>query len=356
MDRAKMEGGIRLFLEGDQASGPMGVKSIVSWLNARGHRTRKGAKWGVGPLHTLLSNPLYAGQLRFNRFEARTGRKKAEAELVTAEAPAIIEPRMFDRVQALLQERNPRVTPPRVVTGPILLTGLTFCASCGGAMTLRTGTSKSGKVHRYYSCSTAARLGKTACKGRSVPMDHLDTIVTQTMADRIIHPDRVAGMLAAISEKRANNAAAVDDRIDRLEQEAREVDERLSRLYRLVEDGVAEMDDLLKERIASLKAEREKTRAAAERARSSSRPKFQISRLLIERFAETMREKMTSGEIPFRKAYIGAILSRVEVGEGVVRLIGEKDILEQAVMSEGGPVPGVRSFVRKWRTRQDSNL
>jgi len=28
---------------------------------------------------------------------------------------------------------------------------------------------------------------------------------------------------------------------------------------------------------------------------------------------------------------------------------------KQAVLANGGPVPGVRSFVRKWRTGQDSN-
>ena len=103
-------------------------------------------------------------------------------------------------------------------------------------------------------------------------------------------------------------------------------------------------------------AARERTRMAAERARTTSRPKFQISRPLIESFAETMREKLTSGTIPFRKAYIGAILDRVEVDDCAIRLIGGKEVLEQAVISEGALQPRVRSFARKWRTRQDSNL
>ena len=53
-------------------------------------------------------------------------------------------------------------------------------------MTLRTGTSRSGQVHRYYTCSTCAREGKTACKGRSIRMDKLDTLVTSHPADRLL--------------------------------------------------------------------------------------------------------------------------------------------------------------------------
>jgi hypothetical protein len=75
-----------------------------------------------------------------------------------------------------------------VVTGPILLTGLAVCASCREAMTLRTGTSKSGKVHRYYACSTCARQGRAACKGRSIRIDGLDALVTTHLAERLLKP------------------------------------------------------------------------------------------------------------------------------------------------------------------------
>ena len=57
-----------------------------------------------------------------------------------------------------------------------------------------------------------------------------------------------------------------------------------------------------------------------------------------------------------RKAYIGSIIDKVEMADGCVRIYGRNDVLEQAVISGGGAVPRVRSFVRGWRTRQDSNL
>jgi site-specific DNA recombinase len=92
-----------------------------------------------------------------------------------------------------------------------------------------------------------------------------------------------------------------------------------------------------------------------ERAQTAARPKFQISRALIEGFSETMREKMTSGETPFRKAYIGAIVDRIEVDDRVVRIIGQKDVLEQGVLHHSAPTFGVRSFVRNWRPLGESN-
>ncbi|MFV0384640.1 MAG: hypothetical protein ACK5L9_11680 [Paracoccus sp. (in: a-proteobacteria)] len=55
----------------------------------------------------------------------------------------LIDREAFDAVQSCLQANNPKVTPPRVVSGPNLPTGICYCGNCGGAMTLRA--SKSGR-------------------------------------------------------------------------------------------------------------------------------------------------------------------------------------------------------------------
>ena len=130
----------RLFMEGDQGSGPKGAKAIASWLNEHGHRTRNGGLWGLGRVHELLTNPVYAGRQRFNRMYSRTRRLKSESEHVYCDATEIISPASFDAIQRRLKARNPKVTPPRTVSGTILLTGLAICAACGGGMTLRADT------------------------------------------------------------------------------------------------------------------------------------------------------------------------------------------------------------------------
>lgn len=134
-----------------------------------------------------------------------------------------------------------------MTTGPILLTGLAVCATCNGGMTLRIGTSKTGAVHRYYTCSTCAQKGKTVCNGRSIPIAKLDTLVTTHMSERLFQPERMAMILSSLSSRRSEKEDAV---------------------------------------------------------KSHSSQAIQIDPALLEQFGRSMRENFTSGSISFRKAYL----------------------------------------------------
>lgn len=211
-------------------------------------------------------------------------------------------------------------------------------------------------VHRYYACSTCARAGKSAGKGRSIRMDELDGLVTEHLVKRLLDPQRLGAMLATLASRRAAKAATVDERITILDKEVHDCDERLRHLYKLVEDGAAEPDDILQDRLTALEADRDRAQAALVRAKAGIRPSVDINPALIERFGQIMRERLTTGEISFRKTYIGAIVDWIVVDDRHIRIMGRKDVLEAAVAAKGGPIPGVRSFLRNWRARQDSNL
>ncbi len=62
---------------------------------------------------------------------------------------------------------------------------------------------------------------------------------------------------------------------------------------------------------------------------------------------------MRSGNVPFREAYLGAILDRIGTDDSAVRIIGQKDILEQAIARDGTFTPRVRSFVCNWRSGRE---
>ena len=98
-------------------------------------------------------------------------------------------------------------------------------------------------------------------------MEALDALVTHHLADRLLNPERLTALLASLAHRRAAKAAAVDQRIAILERDTSDANERLRRLYRLVEDGAVGMDTILEERITALRADRDRLHAMLGRAR-----------------------------------------------------------------------------------------
>ncbi len=159
----------QLFLDGDGTTGAMGVKPIAKYLNKRRMFTRDGGRWGLAQIHAILTRTTYIGEHRFNTRSHKDREKKPESEVAIMAVPPLLDRAIFDAVQARLKSRNPMVTPARISSGPTLLTGICFCANCGGAMTLRTGSSSTGATYRYYTCSTKAAAGQDRLRGPHYP-------------------------------------------------------------------------------------------------------------------------------------------------------------------------------------------
>lgn len=347
----------RLYLEGDSETGapPMGIKDVVSWLNAKGYQTRQGGSFGVGALHHVLTNTAYTGRWKYGVRNSKTGEKHPEASIVEIAVPRILDDAVFDAAQTKLKAHNPRMTSVRANAGPILLTGLAVCAHCGAGMTQRTGTSKNGRVYTYYTCGSRAQKGKTACPGNSIPMPLLDDLVVDAVNSQLLRPERLAVLLEDLMARQTERAGAIDARIADLKKKADDADERLRRLYKLVEDGFAEMDEPLRERIGVLQEERKLAQGALDRAIDLATARSTITEEKIAAFARLMREKLSAGDVMFRKNYLRAILGAIEVHADKVRILGSKDVLQAAVANENLKQNGVQSFGPKWRTRRDSN-
>lgn len=194
----------RLALERNGTSGPMGVKTIASHLKQHRIFTRDGGHWGIGQVYRILTRATYIGRHEFNK-RAKSTQLKSVSEIVV-EVPSLIDQSTFDVVQAHLRARKPltpRSRPPASSAVPLCLTGICFCAKCGGAMTLRTGK---GGQYRYYTCCTKARQGGTGCKGRSIPMEKLDNLVAGHIEEQLLQPERLEEVLASVLDRRQERA------------------------------------------------------------------------------------------------------------------------------------------------------
>ena len=345
-----------LYVEGDGASGPLGVKQTTKWLNSHGYRTRRGAAFGVGQLHKILTHPGYAtGKWPYGVRDSKTGALNDPSTIVEIDVPAIIPREVFERVRQRLSQNHPRVTPPRVVNGPTLLTGLAICASCGAGMT-RTGTRRRGRSYSYYSCGGYHSKGSTACEGRHIPMTKLDDLIVTNVKERLFNPTRLEVLLRGLIAKQASKDTEVETRRASLERELATINEKLGRLYGAIEDGIVDLDKELKERVQTLKTEREIVATSLERIASQASASTLITPERIHRFARLMQEKLSTADIQARKRYLRSVISQIEVGEQKVRIVGDRASLAEVIAGGQTGTTHVRGFVRKWRTRQESNL
>ncbi|MGO4836150.1 recombinase family protein, partial [Rhizobiaceae sp. 2RAB30] len=301
----------RLSLKGDNGSGPMGVKAIVSHLNARRIFTRDGGRWGIGQVHRILTRRTYIGEHEFNK-RSKAKELKPQSEVVVVPVQPLIDRETFHTVQARLKARNPKVMPARVVSGPTLLTGICHRANCGGAMTIRTG--KGGR-YRYYACSIKARQGETGCEGRSIPMEKLDGVVIDHIEREFLDPSRLEIILSAVLNRRQERGERRREHIAELNKCAAETELRLKRLYDAIEAGVTDLNDpALKDRIEGLRALRDQAKADSERAQAmlGSSTHQAITPQMVQRFAATARKRMRIDGGGYRRDHLRAFAQRVE--------------------------------------------
>lgn len=138
--------------------------------NAKRWITKKGVSKGGNPfsksrLHYLLRNVTYIGKVKYKE------------EIHEGEHEGIIEPELFQSVQALLQKNRVAGAVASRNQGTALLKGLLHCQPCGCLM-YHTYTSKNRrKRYSYYVCARAQKRGWNNCPSKSIPAAEIEAYV-----------------------------------------------------------------------------------------------------------------------------------------------------------------------------------
>ncbi len=179
------------------------------WVTKEGIE-RGGNVFSKSQLATLLQNVLYVGKVRLKN------------EVFPGEQPAIVEPRVFQRVQAILN-RNAltRGSNARNQFGAILK-GLLRCSPCGCAM-IHTHTLKSkNRRYRYYVCTNAQKRGWQNCPTKSVPAQEIERFVIEQIRGIVKDPALVKETLQAARKQALS-------RIEELEGERAGIEKDIAR-------------------------------------------------------------------------------------------------------------------------------
>ena len=169
-------------------------------------------------------------------------------------------------------------------------------------------------------------------------------------------PERLTELLSVIAAKRQERTVAVDRRLASLKSQVVDAEGRLKRLYRGIEEGIVELDDLLRERIAELKADRQKAQAAYDHAAAQASPSAAIDPDKIAAFSRLMTDLLANGETPARKAYLRTLIGAIIVGDKSVKIVGSREAVRAAVLGKPSPLQNVRGLGPEWRAARDSNF
>ncbi len=137
------------------------MADIIRYLNSLNIKTKRNGNFNKSSITRILKNRRYLGIYIFRDKET------------PGKMPKIIDDDLFYNVQMLL-EKNKKAPGRRRAKEDYILTTKLFCGECKEMMTGLSGTSKTGKLHSYYSCKNARNK---SCIKHNVKKDYLEDIV-----------------------------------------------------------------------------------------------------------------------------------------------------------------------------------
>lgn len=335
-------------------------------LQALGCPTRTGLEaWDATTLCGMLRNSAYQGTAMFGRTRAipptqarlrpirgqscpprnpsGSSRPVPPEEWIAIPVPAIVDPGVFEAVQAQLDENRRRKREGRRRPG-WLLQGLVVCRQCGyafyGKMARGVVGGRQPADYGYYRCTGTDGHkfgGQAPCSNRSVRSDKLEQAVWRQVEAVLDDPRRVT----AEHERRA--AAARDGRaredVDGLERQMARLRRGMGRLIDSYAEEVIDADEFrprlagLKQRLMRLRAERDAALAAHEARRS-----LQLVIGRLEEFAGRVRAGLDGLDWHGRREIIRALVRRIEIDREEVEVVFR--IPGAPPPADGGTIPG----------------
>ena len=189
----------KLFLQGKTQN------FIARYLTAKGIPTPgKKKKWNVSTVLSILQNEKYKGdavlQKRFTVDFLTKTTKVNEGEVpqyyVENSHPAIIEPEVFDMVQAEIKRRKPI---GRQQSGVGCFSGKIICGECGGFYGSKVWHSTSKYRRTVWQCNNKFK-NETHCKTPHLSEEVLQRIFVEAFNRVIEDKDRIIGDFDAIIE------------------------------------------------------------------------------------------------------------------------------------------------------------
>jgi site-specific DNA recombinase len=315
------------------ANTQISIRALAHKLTSRGIAGPSGAKWYPSVLRKILTNPLYMGDMTWNRLHM--GKYHGiEGRNIKSEKPSkdgyfnpksdwidtpnahepIVDRKTWEAVQRKLVERR-KLTYRHGSNS--LMTGLVFCGHCGGPMHGRTDINEQGRRYRRLICSRYNDLGRDACQGNRTSEQALVEVVIKKIVEDFLDPRNLTKLRAEVRrqlrERNQPQPAAAKKLRSKLTALGKQIDKGAERLL----TAPADLTETLAGKLRGWQQERERLRA--ELAGLENAPSVQSSGADLGAKAEAaidqlhgLRERIKTANPEHVREVLRQTVSRVE--------------------------------------------
>ena len=228
--------------------------------------------------------------------------------------PAIVSRAKFNRVNALMRSRAPKITHPRRVASTYLLSGLLKCRACRRAFSGQEA--KSGQF-AYYVCQSIMKRGKDACEAPRLNARRFEGMVLERIRANVL-TEGIGPVLAEIVEEEMDGVGREQrKRLQTIEYEIEEVKRKLARVWHVIETTDRDVADAA-DRIREHRERRERLEDAATDASAiiSQRRTVQDDVEAVAACARNMGEFLRESEMSERRAFVTTFVKEIVVRPG----------------------------------------
>lgn len=227
-----------------------GYKSIANRLNNEGYKTKKNKAFSINGVKTILSNPIYAGFIRYNVrrdwSEKRRNNINPNPVIVKGQHEPIISDAVWEQTKSIMKTRTGK--PNRIHSGEFPLTGILKCPVCGSGMVLGRTTNRnkdgSKRVLEYYVCGAWKNKGTTVCRSNGVRTEYADEYVLQKLANLASNDVLIKQIAMRINQKNEDGKLPLQKEYEMLKKSLSAIQSKKDKYLRLYVDEVISKSDL----------------------------------------------------------------------------------------------------------------
>ena len=300
-----------------------GYKAISNHLNKQGFKTKKNNPFSINGVKTILSNPVYAGYIRYNVrrdwSEKRRNNINPDPIIVPGQHEPIISLEVWEQAKANMEKRSRK--PNRIHDGEFPLTGLLRCPVCDAGMVIGRTTNrlKDGRkrVLEYYVCGAWKNKGTAVCRSNGVRTDYADKYVLEKLTNLAENDILIKQIVDNINEKNKNNVAPLQQEFELIKKSLSDLKQKKDKYLQLyVEEIITKID--LTNQLSEIELKeaqlKERLQPVEGRLTIDNIPKveYKTVKQVMKNFSKAYKEALTREQ---RKALLHVLIHKITISE-----------------------------------------